>query len=116
MALQDNITLTLNTTNDTELKLVERSGTKTVRRARYANGDELTLTISHDEKKRDRHLVECKYDKAATATTPTGSYKEHSVIDQAKRPYSDDPGVKKLSALHTAFVTANIDAILLGES
>lgn len=116
MALQENFTLTLATTDDTVLKMTSREGTKVIRRARCTNGDEVTLTISHDEKKRDRHFVETYYDKAATATEAATSFKIHTVIDQPLRPNSQDVKVAQLEAMHKDFVHAHINELLLGES
>lgn len=115
MAFEQNLTSTTYTENDTSLRLTSMEGTKSVRTARLASGAEIEMVISHDSKKRDRHLVSMEIKLPPTASVAAKSVKVHIVIDQPVSPESCDVDAHKLADELCIFVMSNIDALLLGE-
>lgn len=115
MAFDLNYTTTTFNTDDSPFNLVEMSGTKSVRKATLATGREIERTISHDVKKRERHVVKDVLTIPATATTPVRTVSVHTVIDQALAPDSADTETAQLVSAHNAWVTANSARIQAGE-
>lgn len=115
MAFDLNYTTTYNTSDDSNFRMIEMSGTKSVRKAILADGTEIERTISHDVKKRERHVVKDVITIPATAVLPVRTVSVHTVIDQALAPHSADAEAIKLATMHDAWVTANAAAIMAGE-
>lgn len=115
MAFDANFTYSVFGTDDAEFKLVKVNGQES-RVAVLADGGEITMTISHEAKKRERHVVKWTYQGPATATTPAPApISHHHVIDQALPPESQEAKTTSLGVAFNAWLTANYARVQRGE-
>lgn len=115
MAFDLNFTTGLLGTDDANFKLTKMEGTSSTRVANLADGSECTRTISHDSRKRERHVVKDILVLPADATHGVRTISVHTVIDQALSPESEDAVTASLVNGHTAWVAANSARIQRGE-
>jgi hypothetical protein len=114
MAFDSNITMSVHGTNDAIFKTVEENG-KRFRRAILADGTEITMHISHESKKRDRHLVKFIETVPATTTTPAETISVHVVMDQGLPPNSQTTRTAQLTTAAVTFVNTNNAGLQIGE-
>lgn len=115
MAFDLNFTNSVFGTDDAEFQLTKFEGAASTRKAVFPDGKEITRVISHDVKKRERHVVKDTLVIPATATSPARTTSVHTVIDQALAPDSADIETAQLVAAHNTFVTDNRTRIQAGE-
>lgn len=115
MAFDLNYTTDLLSTGDASFQLVKMEGTSSERVATLANGSECVRTISHDKRKRERHVVKDVLTLPADATRSVRTISVHTVIDQALAPESEDAVTALLVSGHTKWVAANSARIQRGE-
>lgn len=115
MSFDPNFTISVYGTNDANFKSVNIDG-KSFRRATLTDGGELQLHISHEEKKRERHLAKMVRTIAPTATTPDGTNSIHVVMDQGRSPFSFDADFLIMGPVFLRWCADNLPALLRGES
>lgn len=115
MAFDSNFTLSVYGTNDAPFRQVEVDG-KRFRRAVLEDGGELQLHISHEEKKRERHLAKMVRTISPTATTPEGTNSIHIVVDQGRSPFSFDSDMLTMGPVFLRWCADNLPALVRGES
>lgn len=115
MAFDLNYSTSLLGTDDAEFKLTKMEGTSSERIASFSDGSECVRTISHDTRKRERHVVKDVLTLPASATRASRTISVHTVIDQALTPDSEDAITALLVNGHNTWVAANSARIQRGE-
>lgn len=114
MAFDANFTLNVFETGDGVLKATRINGID-ARVAVFPDGKELTMTINHEAKKRERHVVKLVLNIPATATTPADTVSCHIVLDQGLPPSSHEAETTAIGTTLCTWVMANLSRIQRGE-
>lgn len=116
MAFEKNFTTSVYATNDAVFRAVKIDGEEYRVADQLPVSGELQLRISHEAKKRERHLAKMDHLIPPTATSPDARNSIHIVVDQGLSPNSNDADMLIMGPAFLRWCADNLPAILRGES